>query len=215
MYKLLAFVTVLFLSSACSTDDEPYSYLHDLEVEAETVDLKYQALSPPDEWRQTFQARELYIIWGDGTTPAEYVFRGSNDSIASIRPVSHTFTSEGEYDVKVRALQLDGIILGSVNANQITEAKLTNSENLRRFTCDSQNITELDFTECPAIERVTLYNNLQLDAAGLNRMFESLPIVTPRENDTEPRRHVIALRGNSGDSDCERSIALAKGWVFE
>lgn len=213
MYKLFTFVSVLFMLVSCSSDDLPYSYLSDPDVEAETVEFKYAVSSASSELKQTFQAQEMYIVWGDGTAAGEYVFRGNKDSIDVIKPISHVFVSEGVYDVKIRSLQLRGISLSADNAYQISELKLTKGDNLLRFSCDSQSITELDFSECPEIEQIVLSNNLQLNGTGLDRMFESLPTVKNTGSDTQ-EKYIIVLNGNQGDRDCDRSIAVSKGWIF-
>ncbi len=215
MYKLFTTFIIAIGLLSCTSDNLPYSYLSDPAVEAETIEFKYTALADTLVLKQTFQAQEMYIVWGDESSPEEFIFRGKKDSIDIIKPITHAFVQMGEYSVKIRALQLRGIVLGSINKQQIAEVKLAKATNLLRFTCDSQNITELDFSESPKIEKLVLLNNLLLDGVALDKIFESLPkaVNTGVENDTQ--KFIIVLNGNKGDRDCDRSIAVSKGWTFK
>jgi len=215
MYKLFTTLIIAIGLLSCSSDNLPYSYLSGQEVEAEIIEFKYTASADTLVLKQTFQAQEMYIVWGDEASPEEVVFRGKKDSIDAIKAITHNFPEMGVYDVKIKALQLRGIVLDSINKQQIAEVKLTKTTNLLRFTCDSQNITELDFSECSKIERLVLLNNLLLDGAALDKIFESLPQVFIIDPEVNKDKFIIVLNGNKGDRDCNRSIAVSKGWTFK
>lgn len=208
MYKYIILILTILTITSCNSDEEPYSYLSQDDSKAEIIELKFGLFTEPYIFENTFQAKELFVEWGNGAT-SDYVFANKNDSIEKIKPLSYTYAAVGEYDITIKAMQMSAISLTGTSGRQITGIQLTNAYELQRLTCDNLSITAIDLHECPLLNQLVLTNNNGLDIQALNNTFESLPLA----DDGEYR--VIVLDGNNGDLGCNRSIATSKGWIFK
>ena len=157
----------------------------------------------------------------DYSGAAIYTIMMSGDSILALRCDRCELTS---LDVsKNRALvsldcssnQLTGLdvsrnkALSSLDCsnNQLTSLDVSKNTALSYLDCSSNQLTSLDMRKNTALTFLLCKANL-LTTAALNSLFETL------HNNTIPREtKEIYIYSNSGEKDCDRSIAMSKGWA--
>lgn len=157
LYFLLSIILV-----SCSSEDTPYSYLRYPDAVAETAKLKLNVSADKAAFYYLIQAKEVYLIWGNGSKDTEYVLK-NKDEIDSIKPTEYTYQKIGDYDVQIKTLGLKKLDLSKLNTtlveknkqNSILELTLTNCENITDFRFSNQPIASVDLTECTALK--TLY----------------------------------------------------------
>jgi hypothetical protein len=93
----------------------------------------------------------------------------------------------------------------SCSNNQLTALDVSGCTALTDLYCSSNKLTALDVSKCTALTNLYCSGN-QLTTSALNSLFNSLPIV---RGDS-----YISIYDNPGSSDCDRSIAENKGWIF-
>lgn len=222
----------MLLLSSCDTDDTPYSYLSQPDANAEIVRLDVDVANAGETLETVLQASEMYIDWGDGSKPQEYVLDGKIPIDSVKLPVKHVFAQSGKYRVTIYASNLRGVGLSGKQSNEndtpvISAVELANCYNLVRLSVTQLPLALLDVTSCPKLttlkvgsctnlsdinlgenfelKTIELKQNTSLQAAALNTLFGLLPLVS--DDDC-----VITLQNNAGDATCNPSIATAKGW---
>ncbi len=155
MNKFLLILLSGCLLFSCNTEDRPYSYLCESDTGAETVELAYTVADVQSPFKYTFQAREMCIDWGDNPGQQDYIFTGENDSINTIKPISHIFSSNSDYNIKVKSLRLSALVLSRFDDNVITKLELSGCENLRSLYCENQPIPEIDVSHCPLLRELS------------------------------------------------------------
>lgn len=92
--------------------------------------------------------------------------------------------------------------LGTASAN------FTASDSLRSISISHSGFTSLNIDGLAAVKTIVLKDNSQLSSDALNILFTALP----HAKNTE---YTISLSGNKGDDECDKSIAVKKGWTFK
>lgn len=137
----LCLLSVLLLS--CSTEDQPYSYLSRPDADANQVWIDFETSSDMISAQLGIQAKELYILWGDGAPASEYVFLGKEDQIPTIEPFTKVFTKQGQFSSLVKALTLIKLDLSKSDiVNQGITVKNLNFQNC-------PNLADLRFVNQP------------------------------------------------------------------
>jgi len=101
------------------------------------------------------------------------------------------------------------IQLGCEN-NQLTGLNMSGCSALAELSCAFNKLTSLNVSDCTMLSLLACYRNQFINTA-LNAFFETL-----HNNNTSYGNlgHKIVLIGdNPGTNDCDRSIAMKKGWV--
>ena len=139
----------------------------------------------------------MTVDWGDGTsntytlgsqqTNCQHGFQTAADN--------HTITVEGT-----------NVSTISVSYQIITSVDLSKNPALVRFECEHSYMAELDFRNNTALRYVDCRNN-RLSANAIDAMFQTL-----YNNANASILREIHIKGNSGVDDCDRSIAVNKGW---
>lgn len=92
------------------------------------------------------------------------------------------------------------------NIEELNIQQLTVIDSLSLKKC--ADLTSIKMGSNSNLSQITLIDNTSLAASALDNIFAALPLITNR-------KATILLSGNAGDNACDRSIATAKGWVFE
>ena len=99
--------------------------------------------------------------------------------------------------------------------HQLTALDVSRNTALVNLECDFNQITRLDVSKNSALDIISIVGN-QFTASALNGLFRSLPDYSQTD-----KIAVIYLMGyhseifdNPGNRDCDRSIALERGWGF-
>ena len=90
------------------------------------------------------------------------------------------------------------------SSNQLTNLDVSANTALKELRCGWNQLRSIDVSNNMVLGNLDCRNN-ELDAAALNALFETL------HNNTKSK--AIDIRGNSGIDDCDRSIAISKGWT--
>jgi len=88
--------------------------------------------------------------------------------------------------------------------NQLTSLDVSRNTALTELNCWNNWLTSLDVSKNTALAKLSLSWN-QLDAAALNALFETL-------HSDHLTVKWIRINHNPGEKDCDRSIAINKGW---
>lgn len=163
MYKYTIFY-LLFLAFfiSCDEGDSPYSYLSNEKVESDVVEFDINMASTNSKFHYLFQARELYVKWGNSEKDIEYILP-RNTSIDSIKPIDYTFPNAGLFHVTVKGLGLKRVDISkttngfaSLNTqNSISTLKLKKCNDLIDLRFSNQPISVVDLTSCTTLN--TLY----------------------------------------------------------
>lgn len=103
----------------------------------------------------------------------------------------------------------DSLKTVSFNETNFENIQLTNLKALTNITINNcSRIKNIYLLNNVGLKQLVISNNTALEATALNEMFESLPSVSGIDN-------IIVLKGNKGDSNCNRYLATSKGWVFK
>ena len=94
-------------------------------------------------------------------------------------------------------------------SNPIIESVgLSGCSSLEEFTLSGARLTGLELSDCTSLEYLDVKDNL-MQAYGLNAMFRTM-----YDRSSEPVTGSLFVRGNPGESDCDRTIVLNKNWYF-
>lgn len=85
---------------------------------------------------------------------------------------------------------------------------LTASDSLKAVSIAHTDAKAINLDGLTALKTIELKDNSLLDAMALNILFTSLPKVVKTG-------YTISLVGNKGDDECDKSIAIQKGWSFK
>ena len=88
--------------------------------------------------------------------------------------------------------------------NRLTGLDLKKNASLTTLGCWDNQLTSLDLSKNKKLYSLQCYNNY-ISTSSLNSLFRSLPAVD---------WGYLAIEGNPGSEDCNRSIAADKGWTF-
>jgi hypothetical protein len=89
----------------------------------------------------------------------------------------------------------------------LSHINLTGCNALISMSCENNQVTTIDMSDCVSLEYLSLKYN-ELTSNALNTIFESLPM-----NNTNNAE--IYIKGNQGVSDCDEGIAINKGWKID
>jgi hypothetical protein len=92
----------------------------------------------------------------------------------------------------------------SCRGNSLTIMDLSNNDALTVLKCDNNQLRMLDVSKNTALIDLICYNN-QLGTDALNALFKTLHSNAGTKN--------INIAGNPGTNECDRSIAINKGWT--
>lgn len=163
MKKLFILKSLLLslLLISCSQDETPYSYVSQPDVDAEIVTIDFEVAQNGGAFSYLVQASEMYVDWGDGSKPTEYVLR-NNMNIDSVKsPIQHVYARAGKYKVIIYALKLQGLNLSKLQAskskqtdavNNINSLELTNCKNLYRLVLQNHPVERLDLSSCTELQ---------------------------------------------------------------
>ena len=87
----------------------------------------------------------------------------------------------------------------------LTNLDVSKNQELTHFYCGLNELTSLDLSKNTVLTSLNCYNN-ELTGSELDALFETL-------HDNEGKK-TISIRRNPGTNDCNRSIAINKGWTF-
>ena len=170
----------------------------------------------------------LTIDWGDGEV------RKITDATSNIFSRSYSDTSERRITItgdNIKSLmcrnsQLTALDVSRNTAledldcrnNQLTTLDVSNNTALTRLDCNYNQITKLDVSENSALILISCVGN-QLTAPVLNDLFRILPNYSGLDGIgaaifISTRINPGSEFNNPGTLDCDRSIAVKKGWVF-
>jgi len=91
--------------------------------------------------------------------------------------------------------------------NQLTNLDVSKNIALTRLVCSFNRLTELDVSKNVALTLLNCSCNY-LSATALNDLFETL-------HDRNIGDKTINIVFNSGEENCDKSIATNKGWIFD
>jgi len=91
--------------------------------------------------------------------------------------------------------------------NQLTDLDVSNNVLLMHFDCSNNLLTNLDVSNLKALVTLNCVKN-QFSAAGLNALFGTL-----HGNYVNGGYKWIYINNNPGSNDCDRTIAMFKGWI--
>jgi len=203
MKKSIAILSTFFLFFSCGSGEDYYSYLSDPETATETAKMKFVVSADQSVFDYTVQAKEMVIDWGDGSDFSEYIFFDNINQSDSIKTLSRTYSSQGTYDITVKAMQLRGLLLSRTGDNYLNEISLTGCRHLRKLYCDNQRIQEIDISECPELRVLSCgYPEGELSLTGVStpKKLGELYINGPLES----------VNLELADSDSLRIIQLIK-----
>ena len=137
------------------------------------------------------------VDWGDGSSNTYTLGAEDTDCMHTFQSVAdnHTITVEGA-----------NVSYLNVGVQVITSVDLRKNPALVHFECWNNQIAELDFSYNTALKFVDCKYN-RLSANGIDAMFQTL-----HSNNSVSVQKEIRIKGNSGVDDCNRSIAVNKGW---
>ncbi|MDR0420045.1 MAG: Ig-like domain-containing protein [Prevotellaceae bacterium] len=88
--------------------------------------------------------------------------------------------------------------------NQLSALDVSKNTALILLDCGRNPLVSLDVSNNTELQFLFCFDN-QLDANALDELFDTLPTVQSGD---------IDIRNNPGTNGCDRSIAIARGWVF-
>lgn len=103
---------------------------------------------------------------------------------------------------------LKTIGLGNGSNPIIENVTLSGCSSLEEFTLTGARLTGLDLSDCTSLKYLDVRDNL-MEAEGLDAMF-----TTMYDRSSETITGELYVRGNPGESDCDRTIVLNKNWYF-
>ena len=99
--------------------------------------------------------------------------------------------------------------------NQLTALDVSKNTALERLKCNQNQLTDLDVSKNTVLWLLEVVGN-QLTAVALNDLFRTLPDRSKLGPEYVGDINISTYSGggNPGNSDCDRSIAEARGWSF-
>jgi len=175
-------------------------------------------------------ADNLTINWGDGkeSNISDALFNEDFERFVFTHEYSGTTVHNILITGKVTYLNCAGSQLTALDVsrnttltelncgkNQLTALDVSKNTALNGLECNFNKIKSLDVSKNTALGVLEIVGNL-FTATALNDLFRTLPDYSKTSDIgviylTE--RHPLAV-GNPGNRDCDRSIALKRGWDF-
>jgi len=148
------------------------------------------------KWDDDFEIETHYLLWFDKEGKPYRVRHNYDYAIPFEDKESvHTITITGENVTHLVRMRKH---IRTIDASDNTALEV--------LECKYNWVKALDVSGCTAIRRINCSFN-QLSADALNALFETL-----HENTFPDCDKIIAVFGNPGSKECDRSIAERKGW---
>jgi hypothetical protein len=162
----------------------------------------------------------ITIFWGDGSSNT---YPSISSPIYGGGFITHTYPDSSPRTIKITgdnitSLSCSNNELTSLNVsecttlvglicanNMLTELDLSENSELMFLNCANNKLSALNVSGCPQLIAINCRVNL-MDATGLNALFGTLPIYPANSGG------LVIIGGNSGASDCNRDIAVGRGW---
>lgn len=159
MKNSIFYLILILVLSSCQMEDQSYSYLSRDDAESAVVDFSINFTADNSDFYYLIQATELYVIWGNGDKPTEYIFPDPK-KVDEILPIRYNYKAKGTFDTRIKALGLkyidiskmsDIFISENVN-NLITSLSLKDCNDLQTLLFANQPIDSVDLSECPNLK---------------------------------------------------------------